>query len=163
MALLQLGPWSSKRILWTISIGGFGLYLACIGVADWYIGVRSETWPTTTGQVLESALERVPGHGRVAPAYRAHFRYRYEVVGHTYVGDRTSFGRLSLGTGEGRAESLVRQYPAGTAVEVHYDPAQPNESVLQVGWTWSAVVRVSLGIATLIGVLVLGRRRNAAA
>ena len=150
MSLLQLGSWSPRRILWTIGIGGVGLYLACIGVADWYIGVRSKTWPATIGRVLESTVERVPGHGRVAPGYTADVRYRYEVAGHTYLGDRTSLGRLSLGTGESAAESLVRQYPAGTAVEVHYDPARPGESVLQVGWTWSAVVRTSLGIALLV-------------
>jgi hypothetical protein len=113
--------------------------------------------------VVESEVARISGHGRAAPSYGIDLRYRYEVLGRSYFGDRASFGRLSFGGGEGTAESLVRKYPAGSAVDVHYDPARPTKSVLQVGWTWSAVVRASLGLLVLIGVFILGGRRNAAA
>lgn len=156
--MFNLSSWTPRRILITIGIGGFGLYLAWLGGADWYGGVRSTTWPTVTGSVLESQVERVPGHGRVAPSYKAHFQYRYEVAGRAYFGDHASLGRLSLGNGEDDADAIVRQYPQGSFVQVRYDPARPEVSVLQAGWTWSAVLRAVLGILVVLVVLAMGAR-----
>jgi len=94
----------------------------------------------------------------VASSYKAHVLYRYEVGGRSYVADRISFGRLAAGSGQDDAAILLQQYPRGAAVRVHYDPARPDQSALETGWTWSAIVRTSLGTLAVVGVLLLGGR-----
>ena len=142
----------------TLGIGGVGAYVAYLGGADLYTGVRSDRWPTAGGTVLESEFIRVPGRGRVASSYKAHVSYRYEVGGRSYVSDRISFGRLAAGSGQSDAEVLLQQYPRGSAVRVHYDPARPEAAALETGWTWSAVLRTGLGILAVVGVLFVGGR-----
>jgi hypothetical protein len=40
--------------------------------------------------------------------------------------------------GRGSAEKVVAKYPAGSAVDVHYDPANPGTAALEnpTGMTW---------------------------
>ena len=153
-----LARWNVRRILVTLAIGGVGAYVAYVGAGDLYTGVRSDAWPTVVGTVLEAELVRVPGRGRVSASYKAHVLYGYEVGRQRYTGDRISFGRLAVGSGRDDAEVLLQRYRRGSVVQVHYDPARQNESALETGWTWSAVVRTSLGILVLVGAMVLGRR-----
>ena len=153
-----LARWTVRRILVTLGIGGAGAYVAYLGGADLYRGVCSDRWTTAAGTVLESELVRVPGRGRVSASYKAHVLYGYEVGGRSYIGDRISFGRLAVGSGRDDAEVLLQRYRRGSVVQVHYNLARPNEAALETGWTWSAVVRTSLGILVVVAMLFLGGR-----
>ena len=149
------------RILVIVALGGCGLYMGSLGVADWRAGVRSEGWSTVAGTVFESRVQYTPGHGKVGPTYKPRISYRYKVGGLVYEGDRFSFGRATFGSGCQDAESIVGQHPVGSSVRVHYDPTNPDDSVLQVGWTWSAVLRVAIGVLLVVlGFTVKGKRRS---
>jgi hypothetical protein len=51
--------------------------------------------------------------------------YEYVAGGQTYRGSRVKFGFTP------QAKPTVTRYPAGCEVDVHYDPAKPQESVLE--------------------------------
>ena len=50
----------------------------------------------------------------------------------------------------------MKRYPAGLHVQVHYDPNDPDESVLEPGPGWSSLFLLLLGLLFLsIGSIVL--------
>ena len=60
-------------------------------------------------------------------SYKAVIEFRYTVDGHEY---HNSVGKS--GGSKSSAEEEVARYPAGTEVEVHYDPKKPTASGLEV-------------------------------
>jgi hypothetical protein len=89
----------------------------------------SQSWPSTTGQVLKSRAE-VRG-GRRARVY-PYVLYEYEVNGQSYQSDfvRAS-DKLWRGYTSRDAYDTVDRYPVGTMVTVYYDPADPQQSALE--------------------------------
>jgi hypothetical protein len=95
-------------------------------VVDW---ARAQSWQATPA-VVESATSvwepRTKGHG----GYRVEVRYRYEVDGKFYVGQRAS-----LHTGADNVfqkqlgDRLEGAQRSGAPVQVWVNPAQPAESV----------------------------------
>lgn len=150
------------RFAFLLMFGGLGSFFAYQGLADWYAGVRSTTWQTAAGTVLDTRLASGSGSGRNSgPQYSAHVAYMYNVGGRSFVGDRLSFGRLTRGSGYGDSQALLKRYRRGIVVSVHYDPARPERSVLEPGWTWGSVLMAAMGtLFALLGLAIfrgLGR------
>lgn len=83
----------------------------------------SKRWPKTTGEVLESQLEKdVDGWG-------PYVRYGYSVKGKRYVNDRLYF-YLSNRSTEHEARKHLAPYPVGKAVTIYYNPRSPANAVL---------------------------------
>lgn len=111
---------------------GFGVIAFAIGTAVYVVQFRqglradaSKRWPTASGTIVSSALEKSPEHKR---RYRAAVQYRYRVGGKDYEASRVFWGG-----NEGRQKhmtSVVASYPAGNTVPVHYDPQNPAEAVI---------------------------------
>lgn len=102
-----------------VSIAVFGVLLG-----EYRYAVASESWPSTQGEVLSSAVRR-SGRTRWAAV-----RYSYRVGGKEMVGARVRYvAPVALEW----ASTTVSRYPAGTPVTVYYDPEQPRESVLEPG------------------------------
>jgi hypothetical protein len=93
---------------------------------------RSPRWPTTTGTIVVSDVQR-NRDSEGASTYRAEITYRYIVRGTEYVGDRPVFCSFIGSPWSKRAVQLVRRFPAGASVPVHYDADDPGESVLVPG------------------------------
>jgi hypothetical protein len=93
---------------------------------------RASDWPATAGVVLESTIEEQSD--AESTRHIAHIRYEYQVGRQRYVSSRISFTPQALDSSRWSIE-LVRKYPAGSSVQVHYDPADPWESALFVGTT----------------------------
>jgi len=79
----------------------------------------------TTGHITHSAV-RSGYRGRT---YTVDIAYEYSVGERTYLGSRISAFAASS-SNKTVWERLADRYPVGSTVEVHYDPAQPECSVL---------------------------------
>ncbi len=91
-------------------------------------GVLSLSWPTTDGRVLSSSFETdEDGY------WRANVTYSYEVAGVNYQGYDVHVSEMHWGDGQEHAQTAVYSYPAGMAVDVHYNPALPGRAVLEPG------------------------------
>ena len=92
------------------------------------LGPRGRVWPAAEGVILDSTVIASREHRQ---RFRAEVRYRYEVDGQRYEGDRirwddpADFGKYT------RARKILDRYRCGSVVSVHYDPARPGVSVLQ--------------------------------
>jgi hypothetical protein len=90
---------------------------------------ESEAWPQVDGLVLESAVATVRDGGR--QMYRPVIRYRYEVDGERYEGNRIKRAALEEFRKYSRARAMLDQYRSGSQIAVHYDPERPGVAVLQ--------------------------------
>jgi hypothetical protein len=97
-----------------------GLALALGGAWEERKAMASRRWPTVDGTVVQSRLVSRRG-------WRADVSYAYTVAGAQYRNDSTSLDVFSS------ERAQVAQYPTGTRVTVHYDPADPATSILEPG------------------------------
>ena len=137
-----------------------GVVFMAIGAAGvvWSIwelvqALSSSRWSQTEGLVLVSDLQRTRD-GDGGYMYRPEVSYSYQAGGADFVGTRPKFGaRISL-SWSGPAARTTRKYPVGSRVTVWYDPADPQESVLETGVTalaWLSLAAGSIFLALGIG------------
>jgi hypothetical protein len=101
-------------------------------------------------------VELTRGRGG-SKTFTATVRYRYNVGGRDYEGDRLSYGFAdsAFHTRDG-AEELTVACATGRLVDVYYDPRDPNASVLEPGVTFRTwVAEGLLGVAFLGGLYVV--------
>ena len=73
------------------------------------------------------------GGGRTGgPASRPVVRYEYAVGPRTYEGNRVTFNG-QIGIGLRRVKQEVEWFASSKSIDVWYDPAQPERSVLEPG------------------------------
>jgi len=94
---------------------------------------RMRGFATTRGTVLEKKAVTVPGgdtregHYGKGGGYMPYVRYAYSVGGADFTNDKVSYAFRGLK--QTLAEEQVAAWP--DAVDVHYDPANPQEAYLQ--------------------------------
>lgn len=151
-----------------------GLIFAAVGVGVLIWGVMtvgnayaSESWPTTTGEIVESRVDRRRSSGgsnrSSSTTYHAEIGYTYTVDGTTYDGDRVNFGEYGS-SNSSHARSVVRRYPVGQSVEVRYDPADPATSCLEAGMSLSTWFVPGFGALFAVvggGILLGGLKKRA--
>ncbi|MRR39066.1 DUF3592 domain-containing protein [bacterium] len=109
----------------------------------------SAGWPGVQARVIESALEkasRTNVDGPDTTEFIPHVRYAYTVLGREYTSNRISFAPLT--TNQSPAEQILSRYPAGATVMVYYNPAQPDQAVLERSGG-------SLWVSLVIGILMI--------
>lgn len=146
MLVLRAGP-----------IAGFiiGVILAIAGwMTAFWLGkpirdqaLASSSWPTTEGRVVRSSLEERRDEGK--RQVTADIGYEYELDGKAFTGTRVWFGDDYWSSPGAEFRDAVARYPVGRPLEVHYDPAAPDESVLEPGATWSSSIAYVLGLAMI--------------
>ena len=118
-------------------------------------GVRkawaTSKWPTVTGAMIESSLSSsrtFPGGGPFVVAVR----YTYEVDGRVFQSERLRYGHDSFDNTylEGAARKLLTRYSVGNPVTVRYNPADPNEAVLEGGVTGHTFLHVLVSAGFLV-------------
>jgi hypothetical protein len=124
-------------------------------------GLRARRWPVTEGEVTGTALDRHDSLRTTADFQR--IAYRYEVAERTYESDRLRFGLFGTSAAVNNPDpnypaaigALKAAHPRGSKVLVHYNPADPHESVLYVmppATTWlTLAVAVVAGAAAVAG------------
>ena len=72
-------------------------------------------------------------HGRLRTKYRADVAYSYEVAGVRYTQpSKLGSGEMSSNI-ERFARRIADRYPAGSTIEIHYNPANPAEAIVKPG------------------------------
>lgn len=166
----RLTPRQQSVIIWTIVT-----LFALAGAAASIFGVRgvlrakvSMDWPTTQGKILESSVERKThrktGSGTISKtsnSYHANISYEYNVDGTAFRGKRVAYGDHGRGKSS-YARDIVKRYPKGKSVTVHYMPGNPKESLLEPGlqlqaFGWPVIGAILLLVA---GALAFVRHRG---
>lgn len=93
-----------------------------------------ENWVSTEGVIVESRVDarNEPGADRPNIRYGARVTYQYDVGGTAYRGNRLSFVSPVWRADRHSAEADAARYPQGARVTVHYDPANPQNAVLEI-------------------------------
>lgn len=107
----------------------------------------SATWPSVSGTVLSNEVKTINagmGGGEVSLTYSVNLRYRYAVGGTDYECSRIGWGTKSADREPDIPQAFVRDYPAGRAIEVFYDPADPAAAMIDPTGSRFRLVHVNL-------------------
>jgi hypothetical protein len=118
------------------------------------LGRKTRSFTRTPGRVVVSRVEEIPAPAEEGgPKFAAVFRYAYDVRGRTYESDQVSFGASpgATATDPQEARRWVERHPAGSEVEVWYDPADPRRAVLVRG-----VSSAQVGLGVILGLALVG-------
>lgn len=90
---------------------------------------KARSWPVVTGRIVERTVgpSTTTGASRPGRYFEPRVAYDYTVDGKAYQGHR--IGMTTEAYDEDRARRVVNELP--DAVEVHYNPANPSDAVLQ--------------------------------
>ncbi len=144
-ALVELMVPNTAHAPFVAACVGFALVAALFIWGFQRAAARTRTWPIIAGQIASSGvhefheLEQNGHSSRWQTLYRPEVTYNYEIAGVRYTGDKVNMGGAVSASTDALARRVAAKYPVGTAVEVHYNPANPAESMLE---TRSAVVRL---------------------
>lgn len=114
-----------------------GVVVSGYGCRDTRSAKESLYWPETPGVVTASFVHEYTEIDDSEPAFTPRIGYIYTVDGKTYSNDLISFKFNSMRNRSEKtkswAETVISDYPIGSAVTVYYNPANPQISVLQKG------------------------------
>ncbi len=111
-----------------ISIVG-SVYLLFIRLGECRSAESSVKWPNTPGQITSSKINKLC---IIRSGYVPVIEYSFEANGHKQTGKRIAYRELASRE-ETEIERVVEKYPTGVKVKVTYDPADPQNSVLEPG------------------------------
>lgn len=112
------------------------LAVLLIGLGAWVVWVTrmariSTTWPSTPGRVLDVWFDEHQSD-EIGDSFIPRIHYAYAVRGRSFVSNRLWYRVAPL---RDHRESLhtLRDIKKGDTINVHYDPGQPQRSVLFPG------------------------------
>jgi len=118
---------------------------------------QSEHWLTTTGKIISSELDsqtNTDEEGYSTTTYIARVLFAYEVSGVPYQGDCINFNYGMRTSNLRIQQSIVEQYPEGSAVTVYYDPEKTDQAVLERKVNGAFTTLLVSAIFILIGIIV---------
>ena len=145
----------------------FGAFIyAGLGFIGYQEAQIPEKWLNTGGQIVETGIEVISHeqqNGQSVETYQPKVRYRYEVGGSFLIGTQLSRNHQER-TIRGVAETEIEDLRQGAMVTVHYNPDNPQESVLRKSDTIGPMQAISAGLAigmttTALFLITLLRRR----
>lgn len=119
---------------------------------DHRLSHAAEAWPVAPGVVEASDIVEVRD-GESGVLFQPRLAYSFMLAGRRIAGTRRRFGDHGMeaaNTDRKLAEETVRLLPAGAAIEVAYDPADPaNNALHPVAFVWdrSNAKRQVIGLA----------------
>lgn len=130
------------------------------------LALASKNWPTTEGKIIASNVIRRREHTREGHQYRSDLEiyYSYSVDNQSYTRQRVFFGDTGYFSELFVDEyGIVRRYPAGRTVDVHYDPNDPGRSALEPGLCLANLAWWPLSVISAFGGIFFWRRGRRAA
>lgn len=117
------------------------LFVVAGGVMS-FLGVRqlmraqaSTSWPTVTGVVTIAELGKQVGNERdTSTTYSTDISYDYVAKDRSYVNSAINFADVNS-SDPSAARRILKRYPVGKQVTVYYNPADPQNAVLEPGAT----------------------------
>lgn len=124
-----------------VTIGGIvaGSVALVIGIAIERQARVSRRWPSVKGVVLSSKILKEQSNPsssslgrRITDGYqyKPEVAFEYTVFGVKYISNKVSFADYSTNT-TGHATQVIERYPEGAAVDVYYNPDNPEDAVLE--------------------------------
>jgi hypothetical protein len=113
---------------------------------------QAHDWPKVPATITESSVrEDTDGDGT---SYLPEFSYRYSVAGRQYCSTIHTEGLPFPGT-EDAARQMVKQFAAGSTVQVAVNPTNPSLAVLDTGFpkAWH-VLRTASVVAFVVGMAI---------
>jgi len=137
----ERSPSSRLVVISTISIFLLSIFLGR-GIQTIQQALATNEWPSTSGIIVESRLERSAGtHASYSPI----IRYSYVVNGISYQNSRIDFG---LFWGRQSSQQIIHAYAPGEKIPVYFSPENPQQAVLLNGLQTGSFQR--LVMSTLI-------------
>lgn len=133
-----------------------GLFLLGFGLYQFRVGFGSGNWPTVDATVTGPSISVQGGGDDAKTSYVPEFHYEYEVNDTSYVGSRYSFGGSNVPSFDARekAQAWIDEHcPVDGQIPVHYNPDQPDVSVVEPG-AWRSLVTVLAGLVFLGGAVL---------
>lgn len=142
-----------------------GLLFLVLGIRQFMRVRKQRSWPSVMGTVTATDIRQVRDRhsgrrGSMSFGDSYHYvpqvEYEYSVAGSTYSGDNMGL-MPDKGYTRGGAERQLARYKPGTSIKVHYDPANPADSVLKPsGGGVTSIFMIFLGLLiSLIGFTIL--------
>ena len=123
----------------------------------------SRRWTPSDGRIASSEVtshRSLDSNGTHTTIYEPAVSYVYNANGRNYEGKQVDFGAIAGTSSPGWAENMVDKYPVGSPVQVFYNPAKPDQAVLEhSGKATGTLVLMGILIAVellLIGLMVFG-------
>lgn len=133
------GEMSSKQAF-RLQIFIVALLAVALAVFLWFWGqfcllvlvrqFQTQSFPFTRGRVLSVHLATHIGSKR-GESYQAVFLYTYDVNGQKYEAGRYRYDDYPAGYYS--VNAVINAHPAGSAIDVYYNPANPADAVLSTG------------------------------
>ncbi len=140
----------------------FGLFAVIAAPVEMYRKAAAEDWPARKGVITLSYASRKRG-SKGGTYFRPEICGDYLDTHERFCITRERFGDFRWGAGESAVRETVGRYPVGRVIDVHYDPANPKETLLEARSSWREMqVLLGVGIALLLipVLLWLGGRRG---
>ena len=142
-----------------VALGAFGFVAALFALALHRQASLARKWPVVPGTIRNSGVEQFVGapsepgqRGQVMYQSKVSFAYRFNDI--DYVSQGASLGGKVSSTSRALTQNLAKKYPDGTKVQIHVNPANPSEAVLEPrangAWIIWAAVAVIWGLAYFI-------------
>lgn len=131
-----------------------GVVLFLVGFISTKRSKTAQSWPTTTGTVLNSDVQvhvDYDSDSGTSTTYEPVVNYQYSVMGQSYNGTRIAYGANRFG--QKKAYEIASKYPATSQVTVHYNPDKINEATLEVvarGGKAFTIVGIILAVVGLL-------------
>jgi hypothetical protein len=140
---------------------GFALIAALLLWGFQRAAARTRAWPTVAGRIASSGIhefhqsEQNGNSSRWRTYYRPEVTYTYDFAGVRYTGDKVNVAGMVSASTDALASRTAAKYPVGTAVDVHYNPDNPADSVLEprvaILWLFWLMPAVMLALAYYVG------------
>lgn len=124
--LTSNSPEVSPLSFFGVLLAFFAAMLAVFSVLVFMKARAVRRWAPVAATVIESETVWGRGH-KGGRTLIPRITYQYGVGGRVYQGKRIAFYKHRTGLG---AQELVARHPVGSLVQVRYDPARPEEAVL---------------------------------
>ncbi len=142
---------SFKKVVESLGIilfcGGCGT-LSCLpiyyGTTYLYQGYHSLEWPSTQAKVIQSQQIKSPGRRVSDVSIEYKFRYTYQVNGQTYQS-----GRNSYKAADGDIANITDKLKTGDTTTIYYDPNNPENVVIEQGYSPLQILWIVAGLAGL--------------
>jgi hypothetical protein len=112
--------------------GAIGLVALLLFIGARRYSKQAANWPAVRGTIVSSRIEEYQERidGTLRTSYRPAIEFSYAVRGREWRSTQIKVG-LEVSGARASAEKTVAKYPAGSEVEVHYDPANPSNAALE--------------------------------
>ena len=135
---------------------------AIFGAISYWYGWRTmkknkvaAKWPTVPGVIISAELDsyvKYDDDGDASTMYTPLITYEYEVEGNVHTNNRVRVRAFVATNMQSVSSKKLDDYPVGSAVEVHYDPFNPDDALLEID---PSKINIPMIIGIVCGVIVL--------